>query len=74
MSDLVGNLSFSRDEAHLNTCFQILHSKASEKDKQDLLSGYHMLTDPDQMGERFKFFALLNKDRKDKPAGFTALK
>lgn len=49
---------------------------ASGKDevRKSLISGYDMLTNPQKMGERFKFFTLIGKHRgQDLPAGFRAL-
>ncbi|KAL3248423.1 hypothetical protein MRX96_056497 [Rhipicephalus microplus] len=45
--------------------------------RQDLLTGYEMLTHPEKMGERFKFFGIFPKDMQDTlstnpPAGFFA--
>jgi len=39
-------------------CFQILLQNCDEKQKQNLLFGYHMMVDEDKMGERFKLFSL----------------
>ncbi len=49
---------------------------ATPEVQESLKSGYEMLTKPDQMGERFKFFAIyptvLDKIlRRYPPAGFT---
>lgn len=38
--------------------FQILLQNCDEKQKQNLLFGYHMMVDEDKMGERFKLFSL----------------
>ncbi|XP_070578086.1 protein arginine methyltransferase NDUFAF7, mitochondrial-like isoform X2 [Ptychodera flava] len=40
---------------------QALIQNANESQRKDLISGYRMLTDSDQMGNRFKFFAVLPK-------------
>jgi len=40
------------------TYFQILLQNCDEKQKQNLLFGYHMMVDEDKMGERFKLFSL----------------
>lgn len=53
--------------------FQILYENADEKGKEDLVSAFKMLTSPDQMGERFKFLALLNNKSKHSPVGFDPL-
>ncbi|XP_077996332.1 protein arginine methyltransferase NDUFAF7, mitochondrial-like [Glandiceps talaboti] len=62
---------------------QAIMKNASESHKKDLFSGYQMLTDPKQMGERFKFFAILPKTDKDNdrtsqkqrlPTGFQSAK
>jgi NADH dehydrogenase [ubiquinone] 1 alpha subcomplex assembly factor 7 len=37
---------------------QILLQNCDEKQKQNLLFGYHMMVDEDKMGERFKLFSL----------------
>ncbi|XP_071962536.1 protein arginine methyltransferase NDUFAF7, mitochondrial-like isoform X2 [Antedon mediterranea] len=58
----------------IETRLKALMMNASEKEQSDLVSGYRMLTDPKQMGERFKFFAIRQKsDITDIPAGFTSL-
>lgn len=47
---------------------QVLLEKAEEPaQKQQLLQGYHMLMDPQQMGQRFHFFALLPLQRLQGP-------
>jgi len=50
----------------------MLMSNANDKQKETLLSGYDMLTNHQKMGERFKFLALLPKNRNPSymPAGF----
>lgn len=55
--------------------FKKLQETASDKQKESLQFGYRMMTDDDQMGQRFKFFALLPSVLKDllqkyPPAGF----
>ncbi|XP_055641155.1 protein arginine methyltransferase NDUFAF7, mitochondrial [Toxorhynchites rutilus septentrionalis] len=40
----------------------LLKSAGSEEEKYRLVDGFKMLTDPEQMGERFKFFALFPKE------------
>ncbi|KAL4239171.1 NADH dehydrogenase [ubiquinone] complex I [Mactra antiquata] len=52
---------------------KMLYDKADEKGKKDLLSSFHMLTDSEQMGERFKFLAILNNKCKHSPIGFDPL-
>lgn len=42
-----------------------------EKTKRNLVTGYDMITNPTKMGDRFKFFAMLQKKDKDYiPSGF----
>lgn len=49
----------------------LLKSCTDDEEAKNLASGYEMLVDKDTMGERFKFFALLQKDIKDYiPSGF----
>lgn len=53
---------------------QVLLSSASTEQRKSLITGYDMLTNPAKMGERFKFFAILEKLNDDYfPAGFAAL-
>ncbi|KAK3591632.1 hypothetical protein CHS0354_013816 [Potamilus streckersoni] len=53
---------------------QMLLQNATLEARKDLISGYKMLTSPDQMGERFKFLAILQHRGQDyNPAGFTSL-
>ncbi|RUS89136.1 hypothetical protein EGW08_003079 [Elysia chlorotica] len=53
---------------------QALLRSASQDQWADLISGYNMLTSPQQMGERFKFFSITRKHSNDyAPAGFTDL-
>ncbi|XP_022095642.1 protein arginine methyltransferase NDUFAF7, mitochondrial-like [Acanthaster planci] len=56
----------------IETRLQMLLKNASGKQRSSLLSGYKMLTDPAQMGERFKFFAMmpLIPEMQGGPAGF----
>ncbi|KAI8787955.1 protein arginine methyltransferase NDUFAF7, mitochondrial [Biomphalaria glabrata] len=55
-----------RLQALLQTCHQEHWSS--------LISGYKMLTSPDQMGERFKFMAIMHKEKQNYiPAGFVSL-
>ncbi|XP_064624167.1 protein arginine methyltransferase NDUFAF7, mitochondrial-like [Lineus longissimus] len=50
---------------------QVLLGSATPSQRKDLISGYDMLTNHSKMGERFKFMALMQNDRKDYiPAGF----
>ena len=52
-------------------CFQMLLEKAKQEQWKSLITGYDMLTNPSKMGERFKFFALMNPSSGDYvPAGF----
>ncbi|KAL5008291.1 hypothetical protein ScPMuIL_013872 [Solemya velum] len=51
---------------------KVLFQKAEEKARKDLISSYDMLTNPEKMGDRFKFFAIMQtKQPNYKPAGFT---
>ncbi|XP_065095354.1 protein arginine methyltransferase NDUFAF7 homolog, mitochondrial [Ochlerotatus camptorhynchus] len=52
------------EAAGANERLKILMSSSSisEGDKQRLQDGFKMLTDPEQMGERFKFFGLYPKE------------
>ena len=57
----------------LNHSSKVLLHSATEEQRKDLISGYDMLTNMDNMGERFKFMALMSckslpKDYR--PAGF----
>ena len=49
-------------------CFKLVQCNT----KQNILAspGYRMLTDPDQMGEKFKFFALRQSSANGTPVGF----
>ncbi|XP_023709440.1 protein arginine methyltransferase NDUFAF7, mitochondrial isoform X2 [Cryptotermes secundus] len=44
---------------------QILLQNCGEKQKENLLLGYHMMVDEDKMGERFKLFSLFPSVLKD---------
>ncbi|XP_052767099.1 protein arginine methyltransferase NDUFAF7, mitochondrial-like [Mya arenaria] len=52
---------------------KILYDKADESGKADLLSAFKLLTYPEEMGERFKFLALLNNACQHNPVGFEPL-
>lgn len=55
----------------------MLLQNANEKDKESLISGYKMLTDKNQMGERFQFLSLIsskNLNEDYEPAGFSVKK
>lgn len=59
---------------HCFLLFQVLLSSATTEQRKSLITGYDMLTNPAKMGERFKFFAILEKLNDGYvPAGFTAL-
>jgi SAM-dependent MidA family methyltransferase len=51
----------------------MLLKNASPDVEKDLISGYKMLTDPQQMGERFKFLALIQHKDEYMPAGFSPI-
>ncbi|ELU12546.1 hypothetical protein CAPTEDRAFT_117962, partial [Capitella teleta] len=52
---------------------QILLKNASEKDQHDLISGYDTLTNPEIMGERFKFFVMMqNRKNEYTPTGIVS--
>jgi SAM-dependent MidA family methyltransferase len=51
----------------------MLYEKADADGKKNLLSAFNMLTNPEQMGERFKFLAILNKNGSHSPVGFDPL-
>jgi NADH dehydrogenase [ubiquinone] 1 alpha subcomplex assembly factor 7 len=53
----------------------LLRKEKDETVKKNLLSGYDMITNPEKMGERFKFFAMLQKKKDDSyiPEGFKPL-
>ena len=48
---------------------QVLLQNASVDQTKNLKSAYHYLTDPENMGEKFKVFAFINKGRPT-PAAF----
>lgn len=49
----------------------MLLQKAKPEHWTNLLTGYDMLTNPEKMGERFKFFAMMNPTKPGyTPAGF----
>lgn len=51
----------------------LLHNK-DQATKKTLISGFDMITNPEKMGDRFKFFAMLQKkDYDDPPSGFNKL-
>ncbi|XP_066281071.1 protein arginine methyltransferase NDUFAF7, mitochondrial-like [Branchiostoma lanceolatum] len=59
---------------------QVLQRNADKSQRKDLLSGYDMLTNPDKMGDRFKFFSITRQRTPPKgsrtpsePAGFYRL-
>lgn len=53
---------------------QVLLTRASAAQRKDLITGYKMLTSPEEMGERFKFFALLDRKAEEYvPPGFASL-
>ncbi|XP_071501445.1 protein arginine methyltransferase NDUFAF7, mitochondrial-like [Diadema antillarum] len=55
----------------IDTRLKALLKSAPPSDHKDLMSGYRMLTDPAQMGERFKFFSILpSLPHQYTPAGF----
>lgn len=45
--------------------FQMLLKKASEEQQELLKSGYEMLINPQEMGDRFKFLAIYPKVLED---------
>ncbi|PVD26730.1 hypothetical protein C0Q70_14408 [Pomacea canaliculata] len=50
---------------------QMLLQKARQENWKTLLTGYDMLTNPEKMGQRFKFFAMIKPTSEDYvPAGF----
>ncbi|XP_045183617.2 protein arginine methyltransferase NDUFAF7, mitochondrial-like [Mercenaria mercenaria] len=49
---------------------KILYEKADAEGRKDLISAFKMLTSPEEMGERFKFLAILNKNSSHDPVGF----
>lgn len=52
---------------------KILLKNASEKDQHDLISGYDTLTNPEIMGERFKFFVMMqNRKNEYTPTGIVS--
>lgn len=51
--------------------WQMLLQKARQENWKTLLTGYDMLTNPEKMGQRFKFFAMIKPTSEDYvPAGF----
>jgi len=56
------------------TRLQMLFSNANDEQRKSLLTGYDMLTNPNKMGDRFKFLALMQRRQYDSlyvPAGFS---
>lgn len=51
----------------------LLSQTRDKQHRTDLLTSYKMLCSPDEMGDRFKFFAIHTKDKKHLPAGFSQL-
>ncbi|KAM3861126.1 protein arginine methyltransferase NDUFAF7, mitochondrial [Diretmus argenteus] len=52
----------------IDTRLQVLLRNCTDPStREQLVRGYHMLTDPGKMGERFKFFSLLSHSRLAKP-------
>ncbi|PIK60182.1 putative NADH dehydrogenase [Apostichopus japonicus] len=65
-----GNLDCGNHSSMKDVRFMLLR-QADHKQQTDLVSGFRMLVDPSQMGERFKMWAMF-PHRKDnyRPAGF----
>jgi NADH dehydrogenase [ubiquinone] 1 alpha subcomplex assembly factor 7 len=59
----------------ITTRLQVLLGTADDVQRKNLISGYDMLTNPNKMGDRFKFMALLQRtpdiDSSYVPAGFS---
>ena len=51
----------------------LLQKAKTEQEKTDLLTSYRMMCNPDNMGERFKFFCIHRKDKQELPAGFSSV-
>jgi len=51
---------------------QVLLARATADQRKSLTSGFDMLTEPEKMGQRFKFCAMLHPDTETDyvPAGF----
>lgn len=55
----------------IQTRLKMLLRQATSKQQSDLVSGYRMLVDPAEMGERFKMLAIFPQRKDDhRPAGF----
>lgn len=54
---------------------QVLLQKVQKQQRKDLISGYKMLTEATQMGQRYKFLSFMQKKKESeyKPAGFVNL-
>ncbi|XP_071165769.1 protein arginine methyltransferase NDUFAF7, mitochondrial-like [Mytilus edulis] len=53
---------------------KMLLQNKDQATKKTLISGFDMITNPEKMGDRFKFFAMLQKkDYDDPPSGFNNL-
>jgi len=57
-------------EMAIDVRLSMLLEKADEEKQKDLISGYKMLTEVEQMGEKFKFFAIRQSAAAGAPVGF----
>jgi len=57
-------------EMSIDVRLAMLLKRADREQEKNLVSGYRMLTDPDQMGEKFKFFAIRQSLANGIPVGF----
>lgn len=58
-------------EMSIDVRLSMLLKRANREQQKSLISGYRMLTDPDQMGEKFKFFAIRQSVANGTPVGFS---
>jgi len=57
-------------EMSIDVRLSMLLRRADREQQKNLISGYRMLTDPDQMGDKFKFFVIRQSSANGTPVGF----
>ncbi|CAG2241632.1 NDUFAF7 [Mytilus edulis] len=73
-ADLTADVDFSFSVTFAYQPKQMLLQNKDQATKKNLISGFDMITNPEKMGDRFKFFAMLQKnDYEDPPSGFNQL-